>query len=293
MKSAVISVAVLLVSSLRMANSHAADSAAPPFNEELKKQEQIYQGRGAQRLEGYVIDRTLLSYIYTLPSGFDRSLVSLGPGDRWLDIGAGRGQAVLDYFAGRFDAMHPELGERRNRKAKVVAMSIEDRTTPLWHQAAASLPPGQMSYLAGRRLREYSAEELGRFQLITDVVGGFSYTTSLALFVETVLGILEVNGNFYSILQDVHGETATNKPHYEGAPYLTEITRADGSEVRVCNWLKSITCVEVACELKTQWQPPIEVYSVRKVCGDVRVPALAPVRFEAGTPPQRGFRLVN
>ena len=293
MKGTGIGRVVLLVAALWLAISHAAEPATAPFNEELKKQEEIYQGRGEQRLEGYVIDRSLLSYIYTLPSGFDRSLANLGPNDRWLDIGAGRGQAVLDYFSGRFDAMHPELGERRNRKAQVVAMSIEDRTTALWHQAAANLPPGQMRYLAGRRLREYSAAELGRYQLITDVVGGFSYTTSLSLFVETVLGLLVVNGNFYSILQDVRGEQGTNKPHYDGAPFLTELTRADGSEVKVCSWLKSITCVEVVCELKTQWQPPIEVYSIRKVCTDVKVPALAPSRFEAGTPPQRGFRLVD
>jgi hypothetical protein len=294
LKAPWICASALLISQVLWAvQSRAADPVAPQFKEELLKQEQIYQGRGEQRLEGYVIDRSLLSYIYTLSPGFDRTLANLGAQDRWLDIGAGRGQAVIDYFAGRFDAMHADLGDRRNEKAQVVAISIEDRRTALWDQAAANLAPGQMRYLAGRRLREYAPGELGQFQLITDVIGGFSYSTSLSLFVEKVLGLLELNGNFFTVLQDVHAQDGANKPYYEGARYLTEITQADGSEVRVCSWLKRIACAEVVCELKSEWQPPIEVYRIRKVCNDVAVPALTPVRYEAGTPPEREFRLVN
>jgi hypothetical protein len=59
----------------------------------------------------------------------------------------------------------------------------------------------------------------------------------------------------------------------------------------MCSWLKSISCVEVTCEAKSGWKPPLEVYRVRKVCDNVTVPGLAPVHFEAGTPPERGFRL--
>jgi hypothetical protein len=47
--------------------------------------------------------------------------------------------------------------------------------------------------------------------------------------------------------------------------------------------------VEVTCEYKPDWKPPIEVYRVHKVCGDVAVPALQPVHFQAGTPPERGY----
>jgi hypothetical protein len=294
MKKNGISMVVLLVlQTLCLEQSHSADAGSPQFNEELEKQEQIYQSRGEQKPEGYVIDRSLLSYIYTLSSGFDRSLANLGPKDRWLDIGAGRGQAILDYFAERFDAMYADRRERRGGKARAVAISIEDRRTPLWHQAAASLGANQIRYLSGRRLREYSSEELGKFQVITDVTGGFSYTQNLSLFVEKVLGILELNGSFYTVLQDAHSADGANTPYYEGSPFLTEIANADGSEVKVCAWLKSIACVEVACEFKPGRTPPIEVYHVHKVCNDVTVPALVAVHYEAGTPPERGFRLKN
>lgn len=291
LKSSIRVFALLLLPALWTGTSRAADPGAPRFDEERSKQESIYQSRGEQRPEGYVVDRSLLSYIHTLSAGFDRALAEIGPDDRWLDIGAGEGRAILDYFESRFDRMHRDGVERPERKAKAVAISIEDRRSPAWHALAASLGNDQLRYLAGKRLREYSPGELGRFRIISDVIGGFSYSMNIYEFMKTVLALLETNGNFYTLLQDVHGENSANKPYYAGAPYLTEITGADGAEVKVCAWLKSISCVEVSCNLKTDWIPPVETYRVKKVCDDVRVPELVETRFSAGTPPERGFKL--
>jgi hypothetical protein len=268
-------------------------AANPKITEQIKRQEAIYQGKGEQLLDGYVIDRSLLSYATTLSPEFDRSLASLGPNDRWLDIGAGMGLAILDYYTPRYDSMHPEGRERRGKKARAVAISIEDRRTPLWQQTAAGLEENQIQYLFSRRLREYSLKDLGRFQIITDVIGGFSYTVDLSLFMEKTLAFLELNGSFFTLLQDVHSENGTNKPHYADSPYLTEITSADGSKMKVCSWLKSIRCVEVSCDLRMDWKPPIEVYRIQKVCNDVAVPALVNIHYEAGTPPERAYRLVT
>lgn len=292
MKNTVIRIVVLLMlQTLWLEKSHSGDPGSPQFNEELLKQEQIYQSRGDQVPEGYVIDRSLLSYTHTLSSEFDRSLANLGSKDRWLDIGAGRGQAILDYFTSRYDHMHLDGRERPDQKAQAVAMSIEDRRTPLWYETAASLGADKIQYLCNKRLGEYSSEELGQFQVITDVIGGFSYTQDLSLFMEKSLGFLKLDGSFYTVLQDVHSEDGSNKPYYEGSPFLTEIANAEGSEVKVCSWLKSITCVAVTCEFKAKWKPPIEVYHVHKVCNDITVPALVPTHYEAGTPPERRFRL--
>ena len=289
-----VGIAVLLIlQSLCLPESHGADAAAAIFGDELSKQDDIYRSRGEQRPDGYVIDRSLLVYTYTLPDDFGRSLAKLGTKQRWLDIGAGRGQAIVDYFNGSTDAMFPGAAARGDARAQVVAMSIEDRRTPLWNETAAGIGGGKMKYLAGKRLREYAPEELGKFQIITDVIGGFSYTPNLSLFVERVLSILERGGSFFTVLQDVHGASAENKPYYDGSPYLTEIAAANGSEVRVCSWLKSIACVEVTCEFKPGWTPPIEVFGVRKVCDGVTVPPLVTIHYAAGTPPERGFRLGN
>ena len=286
-------VVLLVLQALWLETSHSQPAGIPKFTEEALKQEGIYQSQGEQTPEGYVVDRGLLSYTFTLPAEFDHSLASLGPTDRWLDVGAGQGQAILDYYAPRYDSMHLEGQKRRGKKAQAVAMSIEDRRTPLWHQAAASLEANQIQYLFGKPLREYSLEQLGQFQVITDLLGGFSYTQSLSLFMEKVLGLLELNGSFYTILQDVHSENGTNRPYYPDAHFLTEIASADGSEVKVCSWLKRIACAEVTCELRPEWKPPVEVYRIRKVCNDVTVPALVTIHFEAGTPPERRFQVGN
>src|ERR1051325_2794830 len=71
----------------------------PKLDEEFGKQDKIYRSRGADVPSGYVTNRGLSDYASLLPSGFCDMLGRLGNSDRWLDIGAGDGQAVLDYYA--------------------------------------------------------------------------------------------------------------------------------------------------------------------------------------------------
>ncbi len=284
-------VALLVMQTLWAGISHAQSTGTQKFKEEAAKQESIYRGGSAQVEAGYTVDRGLVVYTDGLATGFDTDLAYLGPEDRWLDIGAGRGQAILDYYSSTYDQAYPEGQERRGRKAQAVAMSIEDRRTPHWHQSAVKLGPNQIQYWINKRLGEYSLEELGQFQVITDVIGGFSYTGALSQFMEKVLGALKVGGSFYSALQDVSLASGTNVPFYSGSPFLTEMARANGAEMKVCAWLKSISCVEVTCETRGHWKPPLETYRVLKVCNGVTIPALDLVHYQAGTPPERRFTL--
>src|SRR5688572_3027932 len=178
----------------------AQDGVPPRSQQEEAKQESIFRSQGEKVPGGYITTRGLSGYAQFLPSGFEAALKKLGSRDRWLDIGAGSGRAILDYHS-------PEYGQDGNRarrgKARAVALSIEDRRTDLWHERAAGLETGRIRYLFGKRLRDYSAGELGKFRMITDVYGGFSYTDELSLFMEQVLGLLEMNGSFYSLLQSV------------------------------------------------------------------------------------------
>lgn len=268
---------------------HAQNATVRPFAEETSKQDNIYRSGEHSRPEGYVVNRTLSAYASALPPDFDRTLESLRATDRWLDIGAGEGQAILDYY----DTAHGTQPSDYRHKAQAVAVSIEDRRTASWHQAATRLDTGKIRYFYGKSLSDYTIDELGKFQVITDLLGGFSYTRNLSRFMEKTLGFLQVNGSFYSILQDVHSEEGSNQPHYAGAPYLTEIVNTDGSKTKICAWLKSISCVQVTCELNPRWTPPVEVYRVQKVCDSVSVPPLSPVHFAAGTPPERRFALTR
>lgn len=261
------------------------------LSQELSEQAKIYQARGDIVPAEYVTDRSLLSYTISLLPEFDQSLADLGPNDRWLDIGAGEGQAILDYYGARYDAMHPEGRERRGKKARAVAISIEDRRTAEWHQTATTLESNKIQYFFGKPMREYSPADLGKFNLATDVYGGFSYTTHPSEFMAQVLDAMEVNGNFYTLLIDVHPEKWINRPAQPRSAFQTEIVNTDGSEMKVCSWLKRINCVQVTCEQEAKFDTPIELYRIQKVCAGVKVPELIPVYFKAGTPPARRFQL--
>ena len=201
------------------------EPAQPRLDEEFTKQEKIYRSRGAEVPSGYVTNRGLSDYAELLPSGFCDALGRLGSSDRWLDIGAGAGEALLDYHASADDAAPAQKCGRSAEKARAVAMSIEDRRTDRWRDQAASFGDDRVRYLSGKRLRQYSPEELGKFQIITDVFGGFSYTEDLSGFVERVLRLLEIGGAFYTLVPGVHLEDGKDKL---GILYLTELEDAAG-----------------------------------------------------------------
>jgi len=279
---------VLFVILLQARAGWSQEIAPPRLDEEFSKQEKIYRSRGADRPGGYVINRGLADYAELLPSGFCDALGRLGSSDRWLDIGAGAAQAILDYYAPEGEAAPPQKCGRSAEKARAVAMSIEDRRTDRWREQAASLGADRVRYLSGKRLRQYSPEELGKFQIITDVFGGFSYTEDLSGFVERALRLLEIGGSFYTLVPGVHLEHAKDKL---GILYLTELEDAAGRPLRVCSWLKQTACAQVTCESKSDWKRPTELINIRKVCSDVSVPRLKLWEFEAGYPPARRFQL--
>jgi SAM-dependent methyltransferase len=282
-----LAVLIIIVQALGLRAGWSQEPAQPRLDEEFTKQEKIYRSQGADVPSGYVINRGLSDYAELLPSGFCDALGRLGSSDRWLDIGAGAGQSILDYYAPEDDAAPAQKCGRSGAKGRAVAISIEDRRTDKWRHQAASLAD-RIRYFSGKRLRDYSPEELGTFQIITDVFGGFSYTEDLSRFVDKVLSLLEVGGAFYTLVPGVHLENGKAKL---GILYLTELEDAAGRPLKVCSWLKQTACAQVTCESKSDWKRPTELINIRKVCSDVSVPRLKLWEFEAGYPPSRRFQL--
>jgi SAM-dependent methyltransferase len=260
----------------------------PRLEEELANQEKIYRSRGVEVPAGYVTGRALSDYLELLPSSFCDALGSLGSSDRWLDIGAGSGQAILDYYAHEDDPALAKKCSGYGVKVRAVAMSIEEPRTGKWQQQAGSLGGDRIRYLSGKRLRHYSGEELGKFQIITDVYGGFSYTEELSLFLEKVLSLLETGGIFYTMVQNVRLEASKENAK---TGYQTALVDPDGRDVKMCSWLKKTTCVKVVCESKPDWDSPTELINIRKVCSDVSVPRVKLLQYQAGSPPGRRFQL--
>jgi hypothetical protein len=278
-------VIVIVVQSLGLGAGWAQEPVQSRIDEQFAKQEKIYRKQGPG---SYTTNRGLSSYAEVRPGGFCDALGRLGSSDRWLDIGAGQGQAILDYCAPQDDAEPAKKCGGSGAKASAVAISIEDRRTDKWKQQAAILGEHRLRYLAGKRLRQYSLEELGKFQIVTDVYGGFTYTENLSRFIEKVLNLLEIGGAFYTVLSSVHLEDGKNKL---GTWYRTELVDAASRPVTVCSWLKQTTCTKVTCESKSEWDEPSELIKIRKVCSNVSVPRTNLVEYMAGAPPGRRFQL--
>ena len=283
-----LAVLVIIAQALGPRAGWSQEPVQPGINEEFLKQEKIYQSRGTDGSRSYTTNRGLARYADLLPSGFCDTLRKLGSSDRWLDVGAGEGQAILDYYAPEAATAPAEKCRGSGPRARAVAISIEDRRTDKWKQQAARLGDDRIGYLSGKRLGQYSPDELGQFQIITDVYGGFTYTEDLSRFVDKVLRLLEVGGSFYTLATGVHLEDGKDKL---GSFYRTELEDAFGRSVKVCSWLKKISCVQVTCESKSDLKPPTELIKIRKVCGDTSVPRTKLVEFEAGYPPGRCFQL--
>jgi hypothetical protein len=281
-----LAVLIVIIQALGLRAGWSQESVQPRIKEEFLEQEKIYRSRGADGRRVYTTDRGLSRYAELLPSGFCDALGRLGSSDRWLDVGAGQGEAILDYFLPEDVAAEKCRGS--GPTARAVAISIEDRRTDDWKKQAARLGDDRMGYLFGKRLRQYSPEELGKFQLITDVYGGFTYTEDLSQFVDKVLGFLEVGGSFYTLATGVRLEDGKDKL---GSLYLTELEDAFGRPVKVCSWLKKISCVQVTCESKTDLKRPTQLIKIHKVCSDTTIPRMKLVEFEAGYPPGRCFQL--
>ena len=69
--------ALICLSIARVDTLQAQQSANERLSEEASKQSGIYESRGAAVPQGYVIDRSLLSYTFILPSEFNQSLADL------------------------------------------------------------------------------------------------------------------------------------------------------------------------------------------------------------------------
>jgi hypothetical protein len=287
-RGARLAVFIFIMQALALRVGWSQEPVQPRVNEEFLEQEKIYRSRGADGRRVYTTNRGLSRYAELLPSDFCDALGRLGGSDRWLDIGAGQGQAILDYYAPEDAAALAHKCRGFGPRARAVAISIEDRRLDNWKQQAARLGDDRIRYLYGKRLRQYSPEELGKFRIMTDVYGGFTYTEDLSQFVDTVLRLLEVGGSFYTLATGVHLEDGKDRL---GTLYLTELEDPFGRSVKVCSWLKKISCVQVTCESKSDLQRPTQLIKIQKVCSDTAVPRMKLVEFEAGYPPGRCFQL--
>ena len=98
---------VIVMAVLSLGAGWVQEPLQPRIDDEFAKQEKIYRRRDAG---SYTANRGLSNYAEVLPTGFCDALARLGSSDRWLDIGAGSGQAILDYYTPESADASPDSG---------------------------------------------------------------------------------------------------------------------------------------------------------------------------------------
>ena len=132
-------VIAIVVQALGLGAVWPQEPAEPRLDEEIAKQEKIFQRRGADVPSGYITNRGLSDYAELLPTGFCDALGRLGSSDRWLDIGAGAGRPY-------WTTTHPKATRRRMKSAPGPEQSARGRDV---HRGP---PDGQVAR-AGREPR--------------------------------------------------------------------------------------------------------------------------------------------
>ena len=290
-KTAGTGVAVLIVlQALGLGAAWPQEPAPPRIDEEIAKQEKIYRSRGADVPSGYVTGRGLSDYAELLPTGFCDALGRLGSSDRWLDIGAGDGQAILDYYALEDDAA----------PAEKCARSFDQGTRG--RDVHRGSPNGQVA-TAGRDLRRRpSALSLrqasaGLFARGAGKISDHYRRVRRLLLYGRLVPVpgegVELAGDRRRLLHDGarrafrgwQGQTrrlVSDRAAGCSQPRRESVLLAEENHLR-----------ESRLRVEERLEKAHRADKIEKVCSDVSVPRMKLLKYEAGNPPGRRFQLLE
>lgn len=243
--------------------------AAGRAHAQVSNDEEIAATRKIIEKGAYVSSRGLEDYVL-LGSTFAREITQLQPGQWWIDVGAGRGTAIIDYL------------ERDGSAGGVVGITVD---VPKYDRRDKALTKygDRFRYLSGRYLEEYDVpNELPRARVVTDFYGAFAYSPHLDEIVAKSAQMLEVGGHYYVL----NGFDSKFQVEHQ----LTLLTR-EGKSLSLREYFSMVGCMRVEEARDEDWRT--ETYALVKECEDVKVPALELVTLRSGTPPRRTYRLAQ
>lgn len=189
---------------------------------------------------------------------------------RWLDVGAGEGMALIDYLYGVAGG------------ASVVGITVETdwRYNGFRIQAARDFP-GRFRFYKGKYLEDpsYSPETLGHFDIVTDVYGAFSYSNTVDVVLQKIGDLLKVGGHFFTV--------------YKADTFF--IYDSKGNNIPINQWINSGSCLAIVPREYSKLnmgneEPPLHIV---KTCEKVSVPPLKLSGFQSDSPPTRKYEWVS
>lgn len=176
---------LFLVSNLSLS---AADTA--PVNKNNKcanilslKATTIVENNSFETSRGLITEDLSEGYFQDFGDAFKRKLLSLSAKDHWIDLGAGDGLAIFQYYS-KFDGRASTQG-------------ISYKETPGFIDEVEGKLPINSEYLSGRLFEEISQAELKPADIITDYFGVISYTKHLSLVLKKTLSALKTEGSLF------------------------------------------------------------------------------------------------
>ena len=205
---------------------------------------------------GFRVSRNLDEYEKMFGADFLIRLVNFGRTNAWIDMGAGQGEAQLQYL---------RQGGMATTKAIAFERPFKLRQTD----------PEHFQFLSGRFLENIPDAEIGHADLITDVYGVLSYTPQLGLALAKYFRFLKVGGALY-----VHHDLSK-----------IVIVLGDGRELFLPEWLRTLPGLSVEKVGPSADGEGWNSFRVVHGPGVIELPELELVSSVDGWPPQRIFRV--
>ncbi|MEN0058236.1 MAG: hypothetical protein AAGB31_05335 [Bdellovibrio sp.] len=207
-----------------------------------------------QRLlkNNYVTSRGLAEYIRHLHPDFAKKLRSLGPNHHWVDLGAGKANAQIEFLKELSDLHLAPL-------ATAVAFKLDRWWGPRHFQNKLQVKEGFFE------LQDIS--QWPSVDLITDFMGVISYSKNIGLSLQKAFDLLREGGEFY-----------TYSSHL-----LIRIVNSSGHNLSLTDFLKTIPGLEV--------EGRYGVLKITKVSSQIQVPQTELIHYMDDAPPQLTFQI--
>ena len=302
-KFAVIALAVAL-HALAPALAAKPESCGPRLREEFEKLEDTLQDNA------FLVTRGLKDYAAYLGPRFMEKLRKLGPNDHWIDFGAGSAYAMIEF--GTMPWIHSLVKRFFRRPPKMTATGFKMPIDGKLYDFLADQPTKAFQYLDGRYVEDLTAETIGGppASLITDIYGAMAYTPDPNGVLKKAHELLAVGGEFHFSLpitavlrrrvtpswgRGFHSGVAYAWEEYPVFRMLGDGSAGTGIDPR--NWIRTLKGFEIVEMTNLEADDfSIESQQLRVILRKVPdvpfdVAWLRTVRFNAGAPPVRVYRL--
>jgi hypothetical protein len=202
-------------------------------------------------LNKFITNRDLFDYIEELHPDFKKSLDRLGEQSHWIDLGAGKVKAQIEFMKSL---------PRSAGKPYLTAVAFKiDR----WF----GVPKfnGKLEVHEGL-FEKHPTEQWRKADLITDVMGVLSYTTDLSTALQKTFDLLKVNGELYISTSayatqiGVHGNKLKFREYLGTIPGLK--VEAKWGEIKVTKTRESITIPPMKLIRIKDEMPPLRLFEV-------------------------------